>query len=470
MKRALLALAPALLWCAPALADAYDPAPWLEDLAQTRRALDEKYANLDWLEQEREVDLDRLFGAAAERIRKARDESGAKAVFDRLVQRIGDGHVALHWPAPSAPAAPAPAGPKPALCPSLGYDARQSSPGVAPALSGYRALADGENAFPAGTTTVGADRVGVLRIGVFQPQGYPALCEAAAKALAIPQDKPCDAACEDAILTWAYRRMTSDFEGRLRQLKMAGATVLLVDITDNGGGSEWAEAAARMVSGKPLTSERIGFVRGPHWVKHWNEIAATLRQAAREAEPAARARLLAWAAEADAARREAAPCAGCDRIGRAGFATGLMGAAPAGAFAGKNWAPYVFSIGQFDYHDGVWSGPLIVLTDQETWSAAEEFAAILQDNEAAIIMGARTGGAGCGHTNGGTPTVLAHSGATLEVPDCIRFRKDGSNEVRGILPDALVALRANDGPRFKAGLIEVGLPKAIEQAKALYSK
>jgi len=55
-------------------------------------------------------------------------------------------------------------------------------------------------------------------------------------------------------------------------------------------------------------------------------------------------------------------------------------------------------------------------------SAAEEFAAVLQDKGAAVIMGTCTGGAGCGHTNGGTPTTLTNSRAVLQLPDCVRFR------------------------------------------------
>lgn len=127
----------------------------------------------------------------------------------------------------------------------------------------------------------------------------------------------------------------------------------------------------------------------------------------------------------------------------------------------------VFSPAQFPYHDGVWSGPLIVLVDGETWSAAESFAAVLQDNHAALIVGARTGGAGCGHTNGGTPTRLAHSGATLDLPDCVRFRADGSNEVRGILPDLVLATRGNDAPAFRAALLTPVLADAIRRAEVL---
>ena len=171
----------------------------------------------------------------------------------------------------------------------------------------------------------------------------------------------------------------------------------------------------------------------------------------------------------------ATPCAvgssSCDRLGRAGYSTGLLGAARSGNFNGKeDWAVHLFSPAQFPYHDGVWDGPLIVLVDQETWSAAEEFAAVLQDNSAAVIMGARTGGAGCGYTWGGTPTALKNSRAVLKLPDCVRFRADGSTEVRGILPDELVAYRFDDGPQFKAKLLAEKLPAAVARAQALQAR
>jgi hypothetical protein len=82
----------------------------------------------------------------------------------------------------------------------------------------------------------------------------------------------------------------------------------------------------------------------------------------------------------------------------------------------------VFSPARFPYKDTVWRSPLIVVVDTETWSAAEEFVSVLQDNRAAVIVGAPTGGAGCGHTDGGTPATLKHSGGVLELPDCARFR------------------------------------------------
>jgi hypothetical protein len=471
--------APAAVQPAPAEAPAaaWSPEPWLADLAQARVALTTRYANLEWLLTEREVDLDALFARAEAALRGARSDSEAIAVFNRLVQRIGDGHVTLDWPRPPAPAAaatPAPPAPPTAAsyCRARGYSPPGNAAGLAPALAGYQAIAEGD-LLPAGTIEASGARAGILRIPVFDPHASTSLCVEAAEALGLPLDRPCDPECEDRLITEAYRRLGLAMQDRLARLRAAGATVLIVDLTGNGGGSEWTEAAARMLSRRPLRSARLGFVRGEHWQRTWTRQAEQLRAAAEGASPADRARLLAWAAEADSARAEAqrrCPPTGdraCPWLGRAGFATGLVGEAPAGAFAGKDWAVHVFTPAQHTYRDGAWDGPVIVLTDQDTASAAEQFAALLQDNRAAIILGARTAGAGCGHTWGGTPTRLTHSGATLNLPDCARFRADGSNEVRGILPDLAIPWRSNDGRAFRARLLEAALPEAIARARAL---
>jgi hypothetical protein len=448
-------------------AAAFDPAPWLADLTQARQAIDQKYANLEWLTQDRGVDLDAAFARTKERLAAAQSDGEARRAFERLFERFHDGHVAIRWPA----ASPTTAGtqPKPApLCARMGYNAAYLRDGTARHLAGYRTLSD--EIFPTGLIDIGGTRVGVIRVGIFMPQGYPALCEQAARDLSLSVDAECDDACSDRLITRAYELMTAAFEQRLRELKQAGAQVLLVDISGNSGGSEWAEAAARALSRKPLRSAELGFVRGEHWASQWRDVVAALTEARKTAAPADRAALSGWIAEASAAAVEAGrDCTdgSCPRLGRAGYATGLVGSAPAARIEGKPWAVHVFTPSPYGYHDGVWDRPLIVLVDQETWSAAEEFAAMLQDNDAALVIGAPTGGAGCGHTNGGTPTTLAYSLGVLEVSDCARFRRDGSNEVNGIVPDVVIGLRFDDGPAFKARLIEAKLPEAIVKASTL---
>ena len=454
----------------------FDPKPWLEDLDQARDAFAHKYANFEWAVFQRQADLSKLFDETRDRIAAASGEREAKAAFDRLTRQLGDGHVDLRWPIESKLGGKPMAGTH--TCADLGYDARQMGRPLASHLHGYQAVMSAASEFPAGLVTMGGHKIGVIKIGLFSPHGSPSLCEAALEALKIAPTEPCDDACSDKIEEWASAQLTRDFEATLAALKRAGAATLLVDVTQNGGGSEWAEAAARIVTSVPLTSERIGFVRGAHWVKKWNDLAGDLRNAAATAPAADQTRLIAFAKEADAkAQIAATACSSepfwkgdrpvCAWLGEGGYATGLVGTARADEIKRKPWASLIFSPAKFPYKDGVWRGPLIVVVDGETWSAAEEFAAVLQDNHAAVIVGAPTGGAGCGHTDGGTPTTLAHSLGVLELPDCARLRANGDNEVAGVQPDLLIGFRRYDGVDRQAKLLKEKLPEAERLAKSL---
>lgn len=147
------------------------------------------------------------------------------------------------------------------------------------------------------------------------------------------------------------------------------------------------------------------------------------------------------------------------RLGNTGQCLGRL------VLDGKPWAPLVFSPAKYPYTAGVWRGPLIVVVDSLTYSAAEEFASVLQDNHAALIMGAPTGGAGSGHTDGGTPTTLPNSHGIFELPDCARFRANGDNEVAGVQPTVLAGLRRFDGVDRQAHFLNLALPEAERLAQ-----
>ncbi len=464
-----------------ALAD-FDTRPWISDLHEIRAALSEKYANFEWAVFERELDLSDLFARTETRLGNATNDSEAKAAIDRLIRAFGDGHVRVVWPTnQTAAAATAPGGATRAssLCETLGYDAAKNGQALGPHVPGYQPLpATVAAEFPAGIVRLGRQRVGVIRIGLFSPVGSPNLCASVLSTLAIAADTDCDAVCADRVASAAYTLLSRDLALRIRALRRLGATTLLIDLTGNGGGSEWAEAAARIVSPLSLRSERLGFVRGAHWVTHWQSLGAELRQAADQASGQDRAKLTRWALEVDRAQAEArTSCLStpfwsgqrpdCEWLGHDFYATGVLAQADAAALRAKRWGSLVFSPAEYDFEEAVWHGPLLVLVDSNTGSAAEEFAAVLQDNKAAAVIGAPTAGAGCGHTNGGTPTTLSHSHAVLELPDCARIRLDGSNEVGGVDPDVLVGFRATDGMRRKGLRLLKALPRGLSVATGL---
>jgi hypothetical protein len=477
--KAVFALLASGMLATSAPAGAYEPKPWIDDLEQVKEAFATKYANLEWAVFEREIDLPGLFADTQRRLERATNEAEARAAFDRLARHLGDGHVVFDWPHSGAPAAAAPAAPD--QCTALGYNPLMRAVPVAANVLGYRPLVTPQSVeFPAGMISVNGQHVGVLQIGVFSPQGFPALCQAALLALSIAADKPCADACSDRIESWASGRLTLDLAAQLRALEAAGAGSLVIDIAANGGGTEWAEAVARMLTPLRLRSEDGAFVRGEHWAKAFAADEASLRHFAASESAQNRTLLLKLADQVETRRRIALTACDsaplwrgehpvCDWLGRAFFGSGLLASADPSQLRGRPWATLLFSPMEFPYEEGVWRGPLIVLVDRNTASAASELTAVLQDNRAAIVMGETTAG-GCGHTNGGTPTKLRNSGATLEVPDCARLRSDGSNEVMGIQPDVPISFAAADGPHRRGARFLAQLPQAVERAVALHNE
>jgi hypothetical protein len=442
----------------------WNPQPWLGDLAQIRTAIDRDYPNRDWLITEREVSLDKWFDRAADSIANGASDDDARWALDALIKRFNDGHLELEWPRPQtdAPSGSSSLPPPPPtsvteFCAARGFDARQVSTGTAAAMPGYVTAPGGE--FATGSMRVGRQQVGVLRIGAFSPLGYPNLCVQAVALAKIEIDQPCDEACEDRLLTQTQNLMTRELMAAVERLKRTGAQVLLIDLTRNGGGTDWAEAAARVISPVPLQSAPVYVMRSPAWVERWRALASKLHSDG----------ALALANKADALARGLEPCSqpACTRLASAGFASGLLAQASPGDFAGKAWGAEVFGPSQFPYQERVWQGPLVVLVDGQTWSAAEQFAALIQDNHSGIVMGERTGGAGCGHMYGNQPIVLSHSKAKLSMPNCARLRRDGSNEIGGIIPDVPTGVRWNDGPRIAGRITFERLPEAIAKAKRL---
>ena len=464
-----LAIAAASLGAAPA----FDPKPWLEDFDQVHDAITTRYANFEWAVFDRETDLPSLFAETRLRIANASDDGDARAAFDRFLRRLGDGHMEFHWPRTQA--APAGAGPPLSRCAALGYDSKYLPALVAANMPGYRALSGGPEEFPAGLIEVAGREVGVIKVSMFATEAWPSLCDAVLVALALPAVKPCDDACSERVWQWTHARLTGDFARQLRALKAAGAAVLLVDIAGNGGGSEWNQAALRMVTARRIVSNAGGFVRGAHWEKIFAVEEAELRDAARSAQPQDRQFLLHLADQVEARRLTAAtPCDGsplwrrerpaCAFLGTGFYTSRMLASADPTLLRGKPWAATVFSPMEFPYEEGVWSGPLIVLIDRGTALAASSFASNLQDNHAAILLGEPCTSGG-GHTDGGTPVTLNNSKGVFVMPDSTGFRADGSNEARGIDPDVLIGFQPGEALRLKAARVLAALPVAIGLAR-----
>jgi hypothetical protein len=442
---------------------------WLADLEVVRSAFATKYPDLEWEVFERGVNLNNVFAEARAGIERANNTSEAERVFDQLARQFGNRHVRFDWPE----YAPGRAGSGDASgC--ANYNERMQASPLSALIPGFHALSPQPSAeFPSGTLRLGKHLLGVLKIPLFSPDGFPTLCEQAMLALGINAHGRCGGDCADRLEAWTASQLTLDFARVLAAIRASGADTLLIDIAGNGGGSEWAEAAARMVTKKRLDGIPTYFERGDHWAARFDRWEKELREGAAGAHGADKALLLKLADEVTQRRAQAlTPCPTdvlwkgqhppCKLMGDGFYSTGLLPAANRADLVGKPWGKLLFSPVQYPYHEGLWEGPLIVVIDAGTGSAASQFAAELQDNHAAILIGS-TAPAGCGHTDGGTPTPLPYSRGVLELPDCERIRVGGQNLADGVRPDIEVAFSDHESARERASRLVPAIVQATDE-------
>jgi hypothetical protein len=454
---------------------------WLEDFAQLKREMADHYANLEWAIEHRGLDLKQLSERAETRLRQARSEAEAQEIVESFLNAFGDGHLYIEWVRnggdTSAPPADSRPTKRPALCERLGYQSQDVSPKlVFSTLNDFREVkTEDSKYFPVGVLSLGnGNKVGVIRIHLFSEYMFPDLCEKAASELGLTGESPCDDECDDRVERAAANLLTAAFSRQVTTLKRSNVRVLMVDITGNGGGTNWVEPAARTLTAKPLRSPRQAFIRHEHWTRQLRARLAAVEADARQASPPHRDVLLRAAETLRQAIGEARqPCAresvwenrkpGCSLVVTAPplYPQSVLPYARPGSLPDTPSSRYIFYPSRYAYLEGVYAGRLLVLVDRGTASSAEYFTAMLRDNRAATIIGEPTTGAGCGYTNRGIPTVLRNSGARVKIPDCVRVRADGSNEVAGITPDMLIPWRRNDSPYQRVKRVFDALPETL---------
>jgi hypothetical protein len=459
----LLALLIAAAWLGWTRFGPYDPAPWLADLDTLEVHTATAYANLDWQVAQGIVDPAALHQRTDSLIRNASNAGAARRALIDFGRAFGDGHYHVGRPTPafveslerlargggiSSRATPDLDGHT--ACARLGYGTRDR-PSLLASAPGWRELVPGP--FQAGLVPLENGRTaGVLRIQHFGEDGYARTCEGVWEGFrtSIPTDTACEGECEWRLQHAVAVALLAEQREAVRALKEAGVELLVVDITRNGGGTDWVEPAARQLVARPIAGILATGVRHPHTAGPLAERRALLaRDSARsDLRPAQRAMVESALARVDSALASArTPCdrspiwhgalpEGCTVLYAPALPnTGVAGWAPDSLLEGLESADELYWPATYRYEAGVWNGPLVILVDGGTASASEGFAAQLRDAGAARVVGSRTFGAGCGYMNGGIPLRLPHSGLQVRMPDCARLRTNGMNEVAGITPD-----------------------------------
>ncbi|MBW8844206.1 MAG: hypothetical protein JF607_04440 [Burkholderiales bacterium] len=469
-----LATAALALTALAAQASGFDAAAWQRDYAQLKKTLEQDYANLAWFASpEGGVNLPRLDRQTRRSLQAARSDREARQAIESFVRAFKDGHLSV-LPDLAAPAAAAPAVPaRPfdaadpvAACAAQGFlpTARVAFSLPLESLPNFQLMSDGlGTVYRAGLATASdGRRIGVIRIQNFQLRAFPASCTLAWQELKA-KGEPFDAG---ALFDAADSRWHAAFAEQIAALKAAGMTALLIDVGNNTGGDDSGDLFPRLLTDKPVRSARLRMAASAAAHGYADEQLRGL-DAALKASPAGEAldmltQARAFFAQAGANAQQ--PCdmawvwtqqrpwtgSGCQRLVDMGYAGGFAASLPRGAFGDQTLAYRLSMPSSADDLWAMWTGPLYVLTDGRTYSSAEMFTAVVQDNRIGKTVGAPTGGDGCGFMGGEQPKTLAHSRMRLRMPDCLRLRADGRDEVAGVAPDLPVLATEGEDARQRA--------------------
>ncbi len=349
-------------------------------------------------------------------------------------------------------------------CRALGFE-RERFAFAYPLPAGAERVELGDGEFPAAVvTTPAGTRVGLIRIASFRDQVFLDACAATWDRLRPRQRaERCERACREELAYDAVRQAIGDrFAAVVAALAARGVAALAIDITGNGGGNDWVEDVARMLSEREPGCGRHAVIRHRHWSRRYGEELGELEQALARGGLAGDDRALVVRAADHARRMLAATTAACDLRPlwtRPGDRPGCsLIAAGDGALCGREAervdalvepaGPPALAWDRAAPRAGLYRGPLFVLVNGGTASASEQLVNRLKMAGRGVLLGQRTLGAGCGYTNGGLDVVLARSRLRVRMPDCVRYLASGENEVAGIAPDVPLATRDASLPAF----------------------
>lgn len=372
----------------PSAVAAYDKPAWQADYSRLKVALAQDYANIDWQVDHRGFNLASADRAISAMLDSATDDTAATLAMVKLVEAFDDPHLQLEAGPPPDSATLVPrssdsAGPAPqtSICSDAHYvDGRAQTRLPYTAAPQWTQV----SAAPFHAGLIGD--TGIVRIPSFDEKRYRSACIAAAKPGMTGRELQLATRAE---LNRQLRALTG-------QLRSKGMKRLVIDLSRNGGGSEWSSEAITI------------FVAGQ-----------LRRNAPRRTGPI------------------------CDRTSI------WKGEKPAcSIYAGDATAETI----EASPGENAWDGPLAVLADGDTASAAEEFITWARDNGKAALGGQRTHGSGCGYMDGGAAFRFTAVPMHLIMPNCSRFTRNGVNEIEGQAPDLAI-----DWQQLKPADVEVRL-------------
>ena len=438
---------------APSSAKPYEKDLWIEDFHQLQNFMSTGYPNLEWQRDHLHLNLPELSQRTVAALTGATSDAEAQQILSRFLETFHDSHIHLNLKKPAVTTSLRSFTKEDegaTVCQALGMRNKDNSFRFTPS-AGYQKLSSSESPFRYGIVRTRKSNIGIIRVASFVPTDYAAICIDEWNHYRTKLKDICSKDCLETFLSEVMEnRLLREADHTISDLNRKQIDMLLVDLTHNGGGTSWEAGFRNMLTAKTLDCGSSGFIRHPHWVTQFEndlrDLHENLDKAKSDVESAALSQKI-LVTEQDLAEARK----GCERDALwtdASFKPACSLVATRHGDSCNIWQGY-------RYNTGLYNGPLFVLVDSYTSSASEDVAARYQDSRAATIIGERTDGSGCGYTNGGIPYVLKHSNIEVRISDCVRFRKNGDNEVDGIKPDVEIDMKPIKEPKFFDRLMSI---------------
>lgn len=450
----------------------FDVSRWLQDFWELEDHVQHQYPNLSWAIETHAVDPPRLHRYTVAAIKRAQSDEEAEKAIRVFVRAFRDQHFTLDWSdRPHHGSLEEFVRGRPGRDDGATYACRFFH--FEESRKDFRLPFDedprfarlpGPDDFPAGILTIGDRRLGIVRIATFRTYRYSSACRRTWPEIRRHLSGPCDESCQTQLVMKTAERVLQELADRARQMQLAQVDTLILDVTGNGGGQPWSSLAAEMFVSKPLPFQRVRFSRSRGNAEPFRASIQRIRADLRfpDLDPASRDILEQSLARARSLLAETRlPCEpgdiwdsgskpGCTNLtGTEYWMGGLLSTSPDRVPA-KWRSEYDLAYPRiYPAETGLYNGPLAVLVDRGTGSAAELLAGELQDWAGTPVIGEPTAGAGGGWLNGDKPLVLHNTHLRVHIPDHATYRRDGSNANAGVMPDVCVPWSAKEKPEIR---------------------
>ncbi|MCB0377898.1 MAG: hypothetical protein KDD33_05335 [Bdellovibrionales bacterium] len=426
----------------------FSPTPYLEDFEALKTHISKSYANLEYLLKHYQIDPYELNKQTISEIKAAKNERQAIDALKGFVKKFHDGHFKLREPKndksdrtndnkklPISKTTPAEK-----ACTSLDFTWDKDY-GFRFPIAGVTVKDRGGVEFPYLVFEGNKRRIGIVRVSDFRTTVYPKICIGSWEKYKTKFESSCDEKCQDDFIhSFMREAIVNQFYKSLEKVRAAKVDALVVDVTNNGGGTDWVEDITALTTTKPIVCGKSGFVKHPHHVNHFKEMLQDIKSNS----PNDKQKI----SDMEEAIKIASQI--CDRTP---------------IWTEKDYKLNCSLVGfrrgdQCKYeelrHEGKkkYGGKLFLLVNHNTASAAEDIVARHLDSKTATLIGSRTYGAGCGYMNGGIRFQLPNTGLDVRVPDCVRVRADGTNEVIGIEPSIHLDMKQMKDAAFLKTLLK----------------